>query len=410
MRHVDDGTIHAWLDGQLDPAAAAVFDTHVGACPGCAARVAAERATLEQAEALLAGATSAAVPPPFSQVEARASAPSAGAAIEPGGRRWLPGAAWAATILFALGIGWFARDLRDRSQPVATLSRVESDAAQPASATPPSSSVRQETEIAPDGPPAIPRTAVSAPAGPAAAPLPAATTREASPPTAADTVTVTGETPVVDVEGTSRAPREERGMSEADTNRGAAANREAVAQGTARRLPPARPTGTPPASPTTARVSARPEAVSAPMAAGAAAGERLSAASGETVFVPMFDPAWDIVPRTQAAVRTGMALYGIRGAKPIATSVSPDGRAVRTTYLLESGARVELEQRRVQGELGNAGGTEGRAGAPGVLGITAEATAPSTTWSATRGGARLTLRTLSSGLDLDALGERLQVE
>jgi hypothetical protein len=133
--------------------------------------------------------------------------------------------------------------------------------------------------------------------------------------------------------------------------------------------------------------------------------------TGETVFAPTFDaPLWEIMPRTQAAVRSGMALYGIRGLQPAATSVSLDGRTVRTAYVLESGARVELEQRRVPDGLGNAGDVPGRAAAPGLVGITADAIPTPATWSALRGGVRLTLRAASRELDLDALAARLQVE
>lgn len=41
--HPDEGTIHAWLDGELDPTAAAAVDTHVRSCASCAARVAEAR-------------------------------------------------------------------------------------------------------------------------------------------------------------------------------------------------------------------------------------------------------------------------------------------------------------------------------------------------------------------------------
>ena len=43
MQHPDEGTIHAWLDGQLPPDEAAALEAHVSACPGCAAKVAEER-------------------------------------------------------------------------------------------------------------------------------------------------------------------------------------------------------------------------------------------------------------------------------------------------------------------------------------------------------------------------------
>ncbi len=50
MRHPDEGQIHAWLDGALDPATAAELDAHLAACPACSAAVA-------EARGLIAGAS-----------------------------------------------------------------------------------------------------------------------------------------------------------------------------------------------------------------------------------------------------------------------------------------------------------------------------------------------------------------
>src|SRR5687767_15887662 len=50
MRHPDEGEIHAWLDGALDPANATGLEAHVAACPECAAAVA-------EARGLIAGAS-----------------------------------------------------------------------------------------------------------------------------------------------------------------------------------------------------------------------------------------------------------------------------------------------------------------------------------------------------------------
>ena len=48
--HVDEGTIHAWLDGELDEAQVARIQAHIGACGACAAHVA-------EARGLIAGAS-----------------------------------------------------------------------------------------------------------------------------------------------------------------------------------------------------------------------------------------------------------------------------------------------------------------------------------------------------------------
>lgn len=50
MQHLDEGLIHAWLDGALPPEDAAAVESHAAACPECAALVA-------EARGLLAGAS-----------------------------------------------------------------------------------------------------------------------------------------------------------------------------------------------------------------------------------------------------------------------------------------------------------------------------------------------------------------
>ena len=50
MKHLDEGTIHAWLDGALDASGAAEAERHAATCDECAARVA-------EARGLIAGAS-----------------------------------------------------------------------------------------------------------------------------------------------------------------------------------------------------------------------------------------------------------------------------------------------------------------------------------------------------------------
>src|SRR5689334_11313454 len=50
MRHPDEGTIHAWLDGALDDAEAAQVESHALECAACGALVA-------EARGLVAGAS-----------------------------------------------------------------------------------------------------------------------------------------------------------------------------------------------------------------------------------------------------------------------------------------------------------------------------------------------------------------
>ena len=48
--HVDEGTIHGWLDGQLDDEQSARLQAHIARCGACAAHVA-------EARGLIAGAS-----------------------------------------------------------------------------------------------------------------------------------------------------------------------------------------------------------------------------------------------------------------------------------------------------------------------------------------------------------------
>src|SRR5687768_1148612 len=50
MNHLDEGTIHAWLDGALDAAESREIETHVASCAACSAAVA-------EARGLIAGAS-----------------------------------------------------------------------------------------------------------------------------------------------------------------------------------------------------------------------------------------------------------------------------------------------------------------------------------------------------------------
>jgi hypothetical protein len=100
MSHADDGTLHAYLDGELTALEQAGLESHLAGCPACRARLEEERDLLERAQGLLARAA-----PP-------ATSPSPVWRAGGGGMarplpRWLP-LAWAASVLLALGGGWLA--------------------------------------------------------------------------------------------------------------------------------------------------------------------------------------------------------------------------------------------------------------------------------------------------------------
>jgi anti-sigma factor RsiW len=97
MSHVDDGTLHAYLDGELPPSERARLEAHVADCPACRARLAEERALVERASQLLGLAQPAERPaPPIHQLRRphlmwRLRVPLA----------------WAASVVLAVGLGYY---------------------------------------------------------------------------------------------------------------------------------------------------------------------------------------------------------------------------------------------------------------------------------------------------------------
>lgn len=53
MNHLDEGTIHAWLDGAVDATRAREIETHVASCPTCSAAVAEARGFIAGASRIL---------------------------------------------------------------------------------------------------------------------------------------------------------------------------------------------------------------------------------------------------------------------------------------------------------------------------------------------------------------------
>ena len=153
MPHIDEGVLHAYLDGALDALAAegalpdgvdaSDVDAHLRACADCRALLARERDVRERAGIVMRDARLHTVDvPPFEMLaQSRTAARRRG---------WLP-LAWAASLLLAVGAGWYGSAIfRSTSMMVAT----ESAASLP--------------EGAPAAPPAgAPADAVAAAAGPA---------------------------------------------------------------------------------------------------------------------------------------------------------------------------------------------------------------------------------------------------
>src|SRR5947209_5681275 len=112
ISHVDDGQLHAYLDGELPQAEAWRLEAHLGECPACRGRLEEQRALIARAGELLALAA-----PPARDVPPFPSRP--GDAQPPPPARWparLP-LAWAATVMLALAAGWYLRG----EPPIAAL-------------------------------------------------------------------------------------------------------------------------------------------------------------------------------------------------------------------------------------------------------------------------------------------------
>ncbi|MCH7778609.1 MAG: zf-HC2 domain-containing protein [Gemmatimonadetes bacterium] len=118
MSHVNEGQIHAYLDRQLefaDQAARERFETHVAECSDCTVLLEEARAIHARATGMLGDSRPAVADmPSFEAVVTRASERSA---------RWATvkklnrtrALAWAASIVVAVAVGWYARVLeRDR--------------------------------------------------------------------------------------------------------------------------------------------------------------------------------------------------------------------------------------------------------------------------------------------------------
>jgi hypothetical protein len=72
MPHVDEGTLHAYLDGELPSAERKTLETHLAECASCRASLEEQRALIERASALLGAARPAErAAPPFEQLESR---------------------------------------------------------------------------------------------------------------------------------------------------------------------------------------------------------------------------------------------------------------------------------------------------------------------------------------------------
>lgn len=157
MSHVDDGMLHAYLDGELTPADARGVDAHLAQCPDCRRRLDEERALIARAAELLALAT-----PPDRELP-----PLRAGDVKPSTRVWwqvrLP-LAWAATVLLALGIGRYYGSRSAAYRPQVATSQAApvmvADSLVPArSRALPQHTLQRAPSPVPAAPPAVPPAA-----------------------------------------------------------------------------------------------------------------------------------------------------------------------------------------------------------------------------------------------------------
>ncbi|HUC41901.1 MAG TPA: zf-HC2 domain-containing protein [Gemmatimonadales bacterium] len=104
MSHVDEGALHAYLDGELPSAERAALEAHIAQCESCRAQLVEERALLDRANALLGAARPVERPVPSFEQLRRARQRSPWRVRTP--------VAWAASIVLALGFGYYLASMR----------------------------------------------------------------------------------------------------------------------------------------------------------------------------------------------------------------------------------------------------------------------------------------------------------
>src|SRR5215216_4699382 len=130
MRHIPEEELHAYLDQGLSRSQCVEIESHLAACPSCQTARDGIAALRDRTTALLARlAPPRRFPPPFESLRRRA-------AVEVSARRHrLQVVAWAASLIFALGLGWTANYIT-ATRPTIQAANAP-PAASPAVSTPP---------------------------------------------------------------------------------------------------------------------------------------------------------------------------------------------------------------------------------------------------------------------------------
>jgi hypothetical protein len=322
MPHLDDGQIAEWVDkagatgatgtagrradgrtgGQADGPASREIEVHLAGCAVCRERVEEARLITEQASAILASAAPALRPvPPFEEVLHRAGRRRPQAT----GPVWLRRLAWAATVVMAGGVGWYARDVLQRT----TSAPAEQSAA------------AASRGAAADAAPASPET--DAPALQAAAAEHTSTEAKRAQPAAVGGIAAEREAPAPAAAPTAPAVAPSEAL------------RVAGVQDEQRRDAAAPP----------------PAQVAAPMAANEF---RVEKAGAPAPWVP--------TDRATAERELGAPLLLVESLPITSLEIAASGGTVRVTQDLGNGALLELVQEGATGARGGMGATGGAVG------------------------------------------------
>ena len=123
MPHLDEGTLHALLDGEIPSAELPPIQAHLGACAECRARLAEEQDLVAESDRLI------------EVLELPEAAPAVVPVRKAPRRIWPTRLAWAATVVLAAGLGYSARGGPLEPAPTRDSGvefRVEEPAASPA--------------------------------------------------------------------------------------------------------------------------------------------------------------------------------------------------------------------------------------------------------------------------------------
>ncbi len=108
MSHVDKETLHAYLDGECGAHDKQAIDEHIAECGKCSAALDDARRVKDRAAQILSASGPPDVSaPPFAQLRALRDEPNTSRPVPALGRMKAVG--WAATIVLAVGAGWYAR-------------------------------------------------------------------------------------------------------------------------------------------------------------------------------------------------------------------------------------------------------------------------------------------------------------